>query len=134
MSGFLSKDALITAAKQPLPLERVELPELNGHVFVRAMSGVQRDAWEKSLITGRGKRRAVDTANVRARLAVQCLCDDQGVRLFGDDDADVLGHLRVDSLNRIFEVAQRLSGVSDEDVDELGKSSAAATGSGSPSN
>lgn len=133
MSGFLSKDALLAAVKR-LPIERVDLPELDGFVFVRGMSGAERDAWEKSLIVGRGKRREVNTENVRARLAVRCLCDEQGTRLFADDDAAVLGDLRVDTLNRIFETAQRLSGVSNEDIDELGKPSAPAAGSASPSN
>lgn len=134
MSGLLNKHALLAAAKAPLPIERVELPEIQGHVFVRGMSGTERDGWEKSLIVGRGKRRAVDTTNVRARLAVATVCDASGVRLFSDSDADPLGGLPAAVLNRIFEVAQRLSGVSDEDVDELGKSSAPEGGSDSPSN
>lgn len=133
MSGFLTKDALFAAVKK-LPIERVDLPELSGHVFVRGMSGVERDAWERSLVTGRGKRRDFNLDNVRARLAVRCLCDEQGTRLFGDEDAAVLGDLRVDTLNKVFEVAQRLSGVSDQDVDDLGKVSELEAGSGSSSN
>ena len=133
MSGFLTKEALLAAVKK-LPIERVDLPELSGHVFVRGMSGVERDAWERSLVVGRGKRQTYNLDNVRARLSVRCLCDEQGARTMGDDDADALGGLRVDSLNKIFEVAQRLSGVSDQDVEDLGKSSDPAAGSGSPSN
>lgn len=133
MSGFLSKELLLGAVKK-LPIERVDLPELGGHVCVRGMSGVERDAWERSLVVGKGKRRDFDLANVRARLAVRCLCDEQGTRLFTDDDATVLGEMRVDALNKIFEVAQRLSGVSDQDVDDLGKSSESAAGSGSSTN
>ncbi len=133
MSGFLSKDAL-TAAAGKLPVERVDLPEIGGHVFVRGMSGVERDAWERSLVVGKGRRRDYNLDNVRARLAARTICDENGVRSFGDDDAEMLGKIRVDCLNRIFEVAQRLSGVSDDDVEELGKSSAAEDGSGSSSN
>ena len=133
MSAFLSKDAL-TAAAGKLPVERVDLPELGGHVYVRGMSGVERDNWERSLVVGKGRRRDYNLDNVRARLAARCICDEAGVRQFADDDADVLGKIRVDCLNRIFEVAQRLSGVSDQDVDELGKGSELEAGSGSSSN
>lgn len=133
MSAFLSKDAL-TAAAGKLPVERVDLPEIGGHVYVRGMSGVERDAWERSLVVGKGRRRDYNLDNVRARLAARCICDETGVRQFADDDADTLGKIRVDCLNRIFEVAQRLSGVSDQDVDELGKGSELEAGSGSSSN
>jgi hypothetical protein len=130
----LSKAAILAAASQALPVERVEVPELGGYVFIRAMSGRERDAWEKSLIVGRGKRASVDTANVRARLTARTLCDEKGERLFSDADADQLGALRVDVLQKLFNVAQRLSGVSDDDVEELGKGSAEAGGSGSLTN
>jgi len=132
----LSKAALLAAAAKALPRERVDTPELGAgeYVNVQGMSGTMRDAWEKSLVVGRGKRRDVNTENVRAKLAVQCLVDDAGVRLFEDNDVAALGALRVDVLNRIFEVAQRLSGVSDSDIDELKKPSAPEAGSGSSTN
>lgn len=127
--SFLDKAALLAAAAQPLPIERVEVPALGGFVYIRAMSGSERDAWEKSLLVGRGKKRDVDTTNVRARLIARVACNDKGDRLFTDAEAETLGKLRVDVLNTLFEVAQRLSGVSDADVEELGKGSAPAAGS-----
>jgi hypothetical protein len=129
----LSKAALLEAAAAPLPRERIDLPELGGYVWVQGMSGTDRDHWEKSLVVGRGKRRDVNTENVRAKLAVRCLVDEAGVRLFDDGDVHPLGRLRVDVLNRIFEAAQRLSGVSDEDIDELKKFSAPEAGTASSS-
>ena len=132
MSVLLTKEALLAAAKKPLPMERVELPELGGAVFVRAMGGKERDAWEMSLLSGKGKRQRMDYNNVRAKLAVRCLCDESGTRLLGDEDADALGGLHVTTLNKIYEAAQRLCGVRDEDVEELGKSSAPADGNDSP--
>lgn len=130
--SVLDRAALLAAASQPLPLERVDVPELGGAVFIRGMSGTERDAWEKSLIVGKGKRASVDTTNVRARLVCRVACDEAGKRLLEDSDASALGGLRVDALNKLFEVAQRLSGVSDADVEELGKPLAPAAGSDSP--
>ena len=116
--AFLSRADLLAAIG--LPREPVRIPELGGDVLVQGMSGAQRDAWEASLVEGKGKRRRMNTANIRAKLVAQCCIDEAGNRLFTDTDVEVLGTTRVDVLNRLFGVAQRLSGVSDEDVDELG--------------
>ena len=132
MSTILDKAAILAAAAQPLPIERLDVPELGGQVCIRGLSGTERDDWERSLLVGRGKRKDVDTTNVRAKLAARCLCDEAGTRLFTDGEAGALGKLRVDVLNRIYEAAQRLCGVSDADLEELGKGFAPADGSGSP--
>lgn len=130
---LLKKEALLQAATSgDLPTETVEVPELGGVVIVRGMTGAQRDVWERSLVEVRGKKRVINTENIRARLAVRCLVDAEHNRLFTDGDATALGNLRVDVLNRIYEAAQRVCGVSDEDVDELKKSSEPAAGSDSP--
>lgn len=130
---LLSREALLAAATTALPRERLDLPELGGAVYVQGMSGKQRDAWERSLVVlRRGQRRDLNIDNVRARLAVRCLVTEAGERILTDTDAPLIGNLRVDLLNRIYELAQKLSGVSDEDLDELGKSSAPADGSASP--
>lgn len=131
----LTKAQLLEAAKSAAPpQETVHVPELGGDVILRGMTGTQRDAWERSLIVQRGKRTTVNTDNVRARLVTRCLVDESGNRLLEDSDADVLGSIRVDVLNRLYEVAQRLSGVRDEDVEELKNGSGSEGGSGSPSN
>ena len=116
--AFLSRAELLAA--NILPRETVRIPELSGDVLVQGMTGAQRDAWEATLVEGRGKKRRMNTANIRAKLVAQCCVDEQGNRLFTDADAETLGTQRVDVLNRLFSVAQRLSGVSDDDVDELG--------------
>ena len=134
---MLTRDAILAAAAVAaagLPFEYVDVPELGGQVRVQGRTGTQRDEWESSLIIGRGKRRDVNTKNVRAKLAVRSLVDEAGVRLFTEADADVLGQLSAIVLDRIYAAAQRVNGVRDEDVDELGKSSGAAAGSGSPTN
>jgi hypothetical protein len=127
----LSRDALLKAIA--VPTERIDIPELGGVVIVRGMTGQERDEFESSLIVGRGRRRDVDTSNIRAKLAVRCLIDEQGGRLFKDEEADALGCVRADVLSRIYTAAQRLSGVTDEDIDEMGKSSKPRTGATSPS-
>ncbi|HYE85655.1 MAG TPA: hypothetical protein VEA16_04840 [Vicinamibacterales bacterium] len=132
--GNLSRETLLAAATAAqLPTERVEVPELGGSVIVRGMSGRERDSWEKSLIIGRGKNIRANTDNVRAKLVTRCLVDEQGTRLLRDEDAEVVGNLRADVISRLYDVAQRLNGVSDADIEELKNASGSEAGSDSPS-
>lgn len=116
-----------------VPIEAVPLPELGMSVKVRGMTGIERDAFEGSLVVQRGRKRDISTANLRAKLVAYCAVDDDGTRLFTDADAEQLGKVRGDLLNRLFTVAQRLSGLTDEDVDELGKDLSREASAGSSS-
>lgn len=103
------------------PTERVRLPELGDvTMLMRGMTGVERDVFEASCWEGRGKARAFVTRGLRAKLVASCAVDDQGHRLFTDADVEALGQVRADMLDRLFGVAQRLSGMSDRDLDDLG--------------
>ncbi len=130
MSGALSREALLARAREgdaQLPREIIPVPELGGDVIVRGMTGTERDEFESSLTVGLGRRRRLDTTNIRSRLLVKCICDETGARLLKDEDVAVLGKLPAKVLAPLFDAAQRLSGVSDEDIDELGKSSGKVT-------
>lgn len=132
MNEILSKERFLSATT--LPQERVHVAALGGDAIVRGMTGAERDAFEASLVIGKGKGRDVSTTNIRAKLVARCLVNEQGERLFTDADADALGLIRVDVLSPLFAIAQKLSGVSDEDIDELGKRSASASSDTSSSN
>jgi hypothetical protein len=115
------------------PRETVVVRELGGEVIVRGMTGIERDAFEASCFEGRGKKRDFNMRNLRAKMVAFCCIDEQGHRLFTDEDVIALGAVRADVIDKLFAVAQRLSGMRDEDVDELGLSSATQTTSSSPS-
>lgn len=119
--AVLSK-AQILGATAPAQ-ETVPVPELKGDVIVRGMTGKERDAFEASLVEGKGKKRDINTKNLRAKLVAFCCIDPEGKRLFSDSEAEVLGDVRADVLDRLFSVAQRLSGITQEDADELGQAS-----------
>jgi hypothetical protein len=123
--AVLTKQMLLGATT--LPQETVQVPELGGTVIVRGMTGAERDAFEVGLIKGRGKHREVNLQNMRAKLVAFCCIDDKGERLFADAEVEALGNVRADVMNRLYTVAQRLSGLSDEDADELGQPSTPKT-------
>ena len=102
-----------------LPRERVTVPEWGGDVFVRTLTGTERDSFEQSMLRGKGKNREMNLSNIRARLSVLTMCTEDGTRLFEAKDIDALGKKSASALDRIFGVAQRLNGLSGEDVEEL---------------
>lgn len=124
MGSYLSRDAILGA--DDLQYEDLDVPEWGGIVRVRSLSGAERDNYEASMRLQRGKEFIANMANVRAKLVVRCVVDEDGKRLFTDNDAPALGEKSAAALDRVFEVAARLSRLSDEDVDELAGNSAAA--------
>lgn len=116
---LLSRAEILNATVTP----RETVSVLGGDVLVRGMTGIERDAFEASCFEGRGKKRDFNMRNLRAKLVAYCCIDEQGHRLFSDADVLALGEVRADVIDRLFGVAQRLSGMRDEDVDELGLAS-----------
>lgn len=103
--------------------KRVDIPEWNGYVFVRSLTGKERDAWETSLVVQRGKKREVNTLNMRAKLVALVTVDEEGQPIFSQDQVEALSLKNSGALDRIFDVAQRLSGIGDRDVEALVKNS-----------
>jgi len=115
---MLNRDEILNA--QDIKREVVAVPEWGGEVCVQGMSGAQRDEFEQ---TWAQKADGI-VPNIRATFAAWSICDDDGKRLFTTADIEALGKKSANALDRIFAVAQRLSGLSDTDTEELVKSSA----------
>ena len=108
-------------APRALKRETVHVPEWDVDVVVQELTAAERDAFEASCLTRKGKKMEPNTANLRAKLIVQTLRKEDGTRIFGDGDVDEVGKLSAAAVNRLFEVASRLSGLTEEDVEELEK-------------
>ena len=99
--------------------ELVEVPEWGGSVYVKGMTGTERDAYEASILEQRGNKREVNMENFRAKLIAFSVCDEKGKLLFSQKDVVYIGKKSAAALQRIYDVAQRLSAISKEDVKEL---------------
>lgn len=119
--ALLTRDQILKA--QDLPTEDVPVPEWGGTVRVRALTGAERDAFEQSIVEQRGRSARMNLQNLRAKLVALTVVDEEGNRIFSDSDAKLLGKKSALALNRVFEVAQKLSGLTSEDVEELTKNS-----------
>jgi hypothetical protein len=131
MSNILSRASILAA--EDLPRETVAVPEWGGDVLVQGLTARERDDFEISLSTGKGKNTETNFRNLRARLVARCVVDESGARLFGDADMTALGGKSAVVLQRLFEMAQKLSGFTSADVDELTKNSDDGQSEDSPS-
>lgn len=127
-------------AAPDLPRELVSVPEWGGSVYVRTMTGAERDALETEMFQADGTDVGVSLdsylANFRAKLVARCVVDEDGDRLFSDTDVVALGQKSAAALQRVVAVAQRLSAITPADVEALRKNSDApadASSSASPS-
>lgn len=112
--------AAILAAKD-MKLEALEVPEWGGTVYVRVMSGAERDSFEADCTEVSRKGSKPKLENIRAKLAVRVLCDQNGNRLFADSDAAELGKKNSKAIDRVWESANRLNALRTADVEELAK-------------
>lgn len=114
-----------------LPSEEVVVPEWNTTVFVRSMTGRDRDMFEAKMLKANEAGKHLE--NFRARLTVFCAIDEEGKRIFADSDIAALGEKSGRALDRIFEVASRLNKMREVDIEDTRKNSLRAVGDDSTS-
>ena len=114
---LLGREDILKASD--VKMETVQVPEWGGAVLVKALSGVERDDYEESIMI-RGKKGAyeVNTRLMRAKLVAASIVDAKGKAIFSEDDLEVLSKKSAAALDRVFKVAQRLSGLTEEQVQE----------------
>jgi hypothetical protein len=116
--ALLSKNAILTA--DDLKTQDIPVPEWGGEVRIKTLTGAERDQYEAdSVKTNRGGKREVNMTNMRARLIAMCAVDEQGQLLFTRADVMKLGQKSAVALERVFDAAATMSGMSDDDVAEL---------------
>lgn len=110
---ILKRDQILAA--DDLKRELVSVPEWGGEVYVSMMTGAARDAFEASIL---GADRKPVLADMRAKLAVACITDENGARLFDASDVPALSAKSGAALERVAQVAQRLNRMSDSDLED----------------
>jgi len=109
---ILSKKDILLA--NDTVIKKVHIPEWGGDVYVRSMSGEQRDQFEALIVTNRNS-----VENFRAKLASMTVCDEAGNLIFTEADIKELSKKSAAALQRIFIASQKLSRITPNDVVEL---------------
>lgn len=121
----LSKAAILKANDTKLS-EAIPVPEWGGDVYIKTLSGTERDVFEEAYAENKMKQ-------FRSRFLVLTLSDDKGSRLFDDGDIEELGKKSSVVINRLFDVAWKHNALSNEAVDDLGEGSPDGQSDGSTS-
>jgi hypothetical protein len=141
---YLNRDAILKA--DDLKREEVEVPEWGGKVLVRELTGLERQEFDGNLYSisqkikpskrkgGKAEPSDIDidfhSHQVRVRLCAMTIIDSHGNRMFDDEDVSTLGRKSAKALQRVYDVAARLSGISAEEEaesDAVGESVGAGT-------
>lgn len=115
--AVLTRDEILQVSD--IKIELVPVPEWGGEVYVKGMTGIERAKFERGVFTMRGQDQILNIDRLREKLAVLTVCDEGGKSLFTDEDMRALGQKSAAALQRIFTAAQRLSGLTQEDVQSL---------------
>lgn len=110
---MLSKDAILNADDRSTV--DIDVPEWGGSVRLQVMSAQQRDDYEQALFHSKKGERL---RNVRASLVAFCVVDDDGNAMFAAEDVEALGRKSAAAVNRLFEAAQKLNKMTDDDLEE----------------
>ncbi len=114
-------------ASQDLKREPIDLaewwPEVAGvPLFIRTMSAGERSRYEETLDFDRtGVPRS--KLNIQAKLGVRVLVTEDGDRVFGDDDVEVLASKNSEAVQTIFELGAKVNGMTKEALATLEKNS-----------
>ncbi|MFC7846123.1 hypothetical protein [Streptomyces sp. NPDC057382] len=116
---YLSAEQILDS--DDLAYEDVPVPEWGGTVRVRELPGTERDKFEAQFVGKDGASiRAEGLDGFRARLAAAAIVDESGKQLFRSAaETKRLGEKSARALQRVCDVATRLSQMSEDDVKEL---------------
>ncbi len=106
----LDRDAILEV--NDVRKEVVNVPEWGGQINVRGLTSRQRDSFERNHLDGKLK-------DYRATVASQAICDDEGKQIFQSSDILKLGEKSSSALSLVFDVAMKLSGITEKDVDVI---------------
>lgn len=111
------RDELLSLVTQKPTLAPVKF--CGKDLFVREMTGAERDAFEADQVEGNKTGDALK--NFRARLVVKVLVDENGERVFKDEDADSVGKLPSRQIRTAFDKAATVNALTSEDVKDIEK-------------
>ena len=124
--GLITKDAILAA--QDIKSEDVEVAEWGGSVRVRELCAADLLGFWDACRDVDGKLMHV---RIQPALLARAVVGDDGAPLFTDADVCDLMKKSARIIGRVFEVAQKLNGIGQEE--EIAKNSGAAPSGASPS-
>lgn len=118
--ALLTRDAILAANDEQVEL--VHVPEWGGSLHVRGMNAGQLENLYRSMNRGKGAKVRVETTNFQARVVARCAMEGpqrDARRLFDGSDVEALSKKSGAALKRVYDVAARLSGITEAEEEEI---------------
>ena len=126
---MLTKAQILEA--KDIQSEKVKVPEWGGDVMVYGLTSGEKDIYQEGMISS-DKKKPVSLKDATARLCSMCIRDAKGTPLFTLHDVTSLTNKSAIALDRVSDVAQRLSGMGKDDMEEMVKNSETIQNADSP--
>jgi len=108
--------------KAKVPREKIEVPGI-GDIWIYGLTSGQKDEYENSVFRFSKGSSRFHLANARAQLLMLTVHNQQGKRLFGDNDIGRICQIPASIVDPILNVSRRLSGMDDKEIEGLVKNS-----------
>lgn len=112
-----SKQELMTFGKRETKHVEIDGKKL----IVQGLTDRERAEWEVDSLDDEGNRDPVAMESMRTRLIVKCLVDENGKRIFTDEESDDIGEWPAAVTVKLFKVCSELCGLDDDDIEEAKK-------------
>jgi len=116
---MLDKKAILAASD--LGLKEIQMKEWGGSVYIRQLSGKEREEFEEETTNLDSSEKQTDQVNAMAVFCSYIICDDKRNRLFTSEEADQLAEKSFNSLKHVFNEGMLLNSIRSEDIEELTK-------------
>ncbi len=105
---MLTKQDLMT---RKLAIRKIDIPEW-GTVYIRRLAGGEQDNWEKSI-------KDLDAWQLKVQILLRTLCDEEGKRLFTDNDSELLNEIDGSVLVKLARLALKFNRIEEKDIKTL---------------
>lgn len=116
--GVLDKAAILAfASNSALKVEKIELPEMGGDVYIKELTAGEREALEKQM------QSQTDKNAVRATVFVHSVCNADGELMFDVEDIEAIKQLPSRPVIKVFNRSNEINGITPKQVDTAEKNS-----------
>jgi hypothetical protein len=127
MTTYLGRDDILGASD--LEYTEVNVPQWNGKVRIRSLTAEEKDEFEQTLMNSsfdevddKGTLKSNrNIKEIRAKLFVLCVVDDDGQRLFKDSDIQKVQKKSGQAIQAVWEVASVFNGLGEKVQSDVAK-------------
>jgi hypothetical protein len=100
------------------PMDSVIVPDWNGaEIYVRKMSAVERAAYEVKMMELNDAPLGDRIWKIKVLCVVLCACNEDGERLFADDQFEAVAAKSTDAVDLVFTLADKLNLITQHGVE-----------------